>query len=212
MQLLRNLVHSQQPAAQQLLQALVARIKESTPTAEARPNSRGSLTGSGGQAPKAAPSTSSAPPDNTGSAAALAALQALLARQAAPGGAAPGEGPAAPAEGAAVQGPSERTMDEVLQFLLDYVPEHAERLPGAASSPLAEHLDQVAALVAQQRPGLVTYLTHVMAPPTNAAGTSGGGVVVPWLVDDAPRGCEAPRACVRVCCMRSSVARHGVLM
>lgn len=100
----------------------------------------------------------------------MAALQALLARQArAPQGASPTSADP-PSNPAPHQPQRAYNLDDVLQFLLDYVPERAERLPTPATSPLGEHLDQVAALVGQQRPGLVTYLTHVMAPPTNAAG------------------------------------------
>lgn len=158
-QLLRNLISSQQPAAQHLLQALVARVKDvpgAPGGANPRPNSRASLTGSGGKP---------AVPGQEGPAAAVAALQALLARQA-------GTAPAAGTPPVTTPGPpdGQHTVDEVLRFLLDYVPETAAKLPGPACSPLSEHLDQVAGLVAKERLGVVTYLTHVMAPPTNAAG------------------------------------------
>lgn len=173
-QLLRQLISSQQPAAQQLLQALVARVKDAAPgAAEPRPNSRSSLTGSGGK-PTAAPADA-----GPAAATAVAALQALIARQAAAQGAALGVAEAPP-----VVAPEPRhNLDQVLQFLLDYVPEQAQRLPGPATGPLGAHLEQVTALIGQQRPGLVTYLTHVMAPPTNAAGVFGWGCQAVLVVD-----------------------------
>ncbi len=190
-QLIRGVVGGAQQNPAHLLQALQQSLQQPAarppPLLHAhspvdhhhhRPNSRASLTGSGGAAPP--------PAVDTNTNLALAALQALLAKTTNQGGgagmgtpmgpAAPPEGPpaAAPAKEDASPTQQSAQTDDVIRFLLNYVPPVAEALPSPSSQDegprVRQHVEHVAVLSAQDRPRTVAYLTHVMAPPTDASG------------------------------------------
>lgn len=189
-QLLRGVMGAQQPSPQ-LLQALQQRIQQqgaappmgagAPPPEHHRPNSRASLTGSGGAAPAPPPAAATPTIDaNNNTSSALAALQALLTKSSAGGAAGPsgmasGTGLMMPsAEGTSPQQPPQQAeqTEDVVKFLLNYVPPTADALQSSTpeGSKVHQHVEQVAAMAAQQRPRTVAYLTHVMAPPTDPAG------------------------------------------